>query len=405
MKFFLFGAGASIPFYQTPLTTSYITNEISKKERWEPILKDYWDKFEYHYPISARKIALMVQLLIKKHPQYNFEDIVDVFDKLTLLQWPYTHTQAPEFKQTISDLKALGFLKFHKTKKRINLYFPFLLRCVLLNIFTEANTKRSSKYKDLIEKQHSLFEPTNDQNKIAIVSLNYDDFLYESLKGDFHTGFNLHHNEQEFESFSVQDFINKTRTISFLHGNIRFYNNNFTPKEIVGVKNRINNLGSTSDESNNINNYSFNTFITTGRNKELIFDENPYSIYYQKMAIDISKSEEIIIIGYSFNDSHVNRLLKNYFAIGRFRRIIIVDYYNGQFNSNNLNFLENVTIKNIKELFEANINKDTYEFENLKKNGYGYLFNKILYYSKGYENFLNEYSEVLSSFSDTIYTI
>ena len=64
MKLLLFGAGASIPFFRTPLTTNYITQEMSKEERWKPILKCYWEKSHIHF-LSAHKICRIIRELIK----------------------------------------------------------------------------------------------------------------------------------------------------------------------------------------------------------------------------------------------------------------------------------------------------------------------------------------------------
>ena len=61
MKLLLFGAGASIPFFKQPLTTTYITNEVMNKRIWETVLNEYWK-------ISNEHIATPHQItkLIKK---------------------------------------------------------------------------------------------------------------------------------------------------------------------------------------------------------------------------------------------------------------------------------------------------------------------------------------------------
>ncbi len=43
------------------------------------------------------------------------------------------------------------------------------------------------------------------------------------------------------------------------------------------------------------------------------------------------------------------------------------------------------------------------KYKKFNENGYGYLFPKILLYTKGYEAFLKEFSSVLTLYSDSIY--
>lgn len=60
-------------------------------------------------------------------------------------------------------------------------------------------------------------------------------------------------------------------------------------------------------------------------------------------------------------------------------------------------------ISKIHDLFSTTFNDDAYEIQKFNENGYGYLFPKILLYTKGYEAFLKEFSSVLTLYSDSIY--
>ena len=53
MKLFLFGAGASIPFFKTPLTTNYITQEISVIRKMEANFKILLGKITYSFSFRS----------------------------------------------------------------------------------------------------------------------------------------------------------------------------------------------------------------------------------------------------------------------------------------------------------------------------------------------------------------
>lgn len=398
MKFLLLGAGASIPFFEVPLTTNYITQEITKEERWKLVLKAYWEKFGFHYPISAHKISRDIKLLIARHPNYNFEDIGEVFDKLVLSQWPYNST--PDFKQTFQSFKTLRVIQSFK-KSKYDSHFPFLYRCVILSIILDAEKNHSKYYDCLIKKQHSFIKLLSDNqdisdelNSMSIVSLNYDDTLYSSVKELFETGYSIKDlDRSELFLFSEENFIKGQKTISFLHGNIRFYSNGFTPDILKEPDIRIKNIGNIKDKTliyeNESESFSFNTFLTTGKSKDKSLNYNPYAIYYQKMAVDILNSEEIIIVGYSFNDLHINRLLQNFWLKDEFKRLIIVDKVD---DCSDIHTIVDI----IGGVFNKQANfEDLYEMNRIKTDGFGYLFDKILFYRKGYACFLEEYKSVL----------
>ena len=399
MKLLLFGAGASIPFFRTPLTTNYITQEMSKEERWKPILKCYWEKSHIHF-LSAHKICRIIRELIKRHPDYNFEDVCEAFDKLTLYQWPYVIS--PNFKLTIQDLRACNVIRYYKTIK-IGIALPFLYRCILLSIILDNEEGHCSDYTELIKRQRLFLEKySDDKEKVSIISLNYDDCLYTSTKRIFNTGFISDGENLNRCIFSSHKFLHSSKTISFLHGNIRFDSNHFTPEKIIDYQTRIANIDNPILTSlYDADSYSFNTFLTTGKSKEESLNYNPYAMYYQKMASDILHYNEIIIIGYSFNDNHINRMLINYWEADYMKRLIIVDYCKYIFDYEHTENIPSI-IGRIHDLFSTPFNDDIHDIKEFNKNGYGYLFPKILLYTKGYEAFLKEYSSVLTSCSDSI---
>lgn len=405
MKLLLFGAGASIPFFKQPLTTTYITNEVLNKRIWETVLNEYW-KISNEHIATPHQITKLIKTIKSNFYNSNFEDICEVLDKLALLNWPFDYEDKVVFKETIHSIIKCKVLKNGNKRNYYSYIIPFLYRCVILSIFLNAENNHSQTYKKMINKQMEfIVNYTRNNTKSSIVSLNYDDNLYQSIRRFFKTGFIEDENYNNRNFFSVNEYFKANKTICFLHGNIRFWGYRFMNNTIEPLSNRIQNIYNLKDEYTPYNSFSksFNVTLTTGRDKELTFNEHPYSAYYTKLAIDILDSEEILIVGYSFNDEHINRLLKNFGSKNRIKRIIIVDKIEGLIDSNHPENLNGV-INKIEQVFSTSLNYDNKEeFIKVNTKGYGYLFPKILFYKNGYESFLNECDNVISCFDNSIY--
>lgn len=406
MKLLLFGAGASIPFFKQPLTTTYITNEVMNKRIWETVLNEYW-KISNEHIATPHQITKLIKTIKSNFYNSNFEDICEVLDKLALLNWPFDYEDKVVFKETIHSIIKCKVLKNGNKRNYYSYIIPFLYRCVILSIFLNAENNHSQTYKKMINKQMEFIKNyTKTDTKSSIVSLNYDDNLYQSIRKFFNTGFIEDEKFNNRNFFSVNEYFKANKTICFLHGNIRFWGYRFMNNTIESLSNRIQNIYNLKDEYTPYNSFSksFNITLTTGRDKELTFNEHPYSAYYTKLAVDILDSEEIIIVGYSFNDEHINRLLKNFWSENRIKRIIIVDKIEGLIDSNHPENLNGV-IDKIEQVFSTSLNYDNKEeFDKVNTEGYGYLFPKILFYKNGYEAFLNECDNVISCFDDSIYS-
>ena len=395
MKIILFGAGASIPFFEQKLTTKYITDEVCSKERWERILGISW-KVSKKHSLSVNKIVRLIKNIRRSIPDCNFEDIAEVLDKMAvycneLPAIPIT------FNNTLKAFKQCGLIR-KKNNMYIDIDLPFLFRCIIADIFYEIEQKRSSNYETLINKQKRFIESMkgNDKENISIVTLNYDDCIYSSVNGLFKTGYIDNPEKENRQDFSGEIFLKAKYTLSFLHGSMRFFDSHFTNKKIETPFSRIENVGNTKDDhrSINIDDMSFNTFITTGKNKEQSFSHIPYSLYYHKMTTDIlTHCDELIIVGYSFNDEHINRLLENFLSIDSMKRMIVIDkYVEDVIKDTDTEFID--ALQKICRGTTKNGDYDD-ELQKINNKGYGYLFPKILFYKKGYECFLEEYTNVL----------
>ena len=149
--------------------------------------------------------------------------------------------------------------------------------------------------------------------------------------------------------------------------------------------------------------YDFNSFITTGQTKDTSLNLPPYDAYYQRISKDIWESDWIYLIGYSFGDEHINRLLHSYLYSNPFGNIFIVDYIENDINLAKDIINEGNLVGRIYNVFKPfvffpnipditqNQSDDIWEINTL---GYGQLMTNIYFYKKGTKEFLNEFREI-----------
>ena len=113
------------------------------------------------------------------------------------------------------------------------------------------------------------------------------------------------------------------------------------------------------------------------------------------------------LIGYSFGDLHFNRLLKAFLLIDRSNVVYIIDKYDAaitmtdeyQDDNNLITKIQQVFSPEWKIIFDRDSNqKIAFNEEEVKKvnnMGYGKIFDQIVFYKKGYEEFLSEYNDVI----------
>lgn len=72
--------------------------------------------------------------------------------------------------------------------------------------------------------------------------------------------------------------------------------------------------------------YNWNTFLSTGQTKDEGLNHLPYAVYYQRLSIDLAKSDTVYVVGYSFGDDHINRLLRSFIKLNLNNKVYIVDF-------------------------------------------------------------------------------
>lgn len=411
MNTILFGAGASIPFFNESLTTKYITDQILNSDNWKYVIEKLNSvNYENYQLISLHDIEPVLKQIshINNSGNLNFEDVAEIIDKISSNGYDNLIT---------SNLFNL-ILSLFKPKNHFPSqweHVPFLLREIIAKVILDFHKNKCiQNYSRLISLQTDFIK-TVGEKEISVVSLNYDDTVPTSVDklGDisycFTDNTQLHKN-----ILNVKDFLLSKRVAYFPHGHLRFvftdvlnvsYVEDITKAEEMRW-NGLFNKG-TTDIVNGAFSYDFNTFMTTGKTKDNAFNNMPYSIYYQRLALDFFHSDKIFIIGYSFGDAHINRLLKSFLNINKNRKVYIVDKYDNEVTMVNEYQDNSNIITKIQETFSpdwniridsATFTKIPYHEDEIKKvnqNGYGEIFDRIIFYKKGYHEFLNEFKNVI----------
>lgn len=406
MKLLLFGAGASIPFYPS-LTTNYITEQILTWDNWERIIRLYNERSEYK--INYEHLLTFLKNLKAQNTSANFEEICGCIDLITNVFTDLGQNGYNKFDKTTNALLNCNIFELKSAPIKNIKYLPYLYRCLITDIL--LGVSKNIIYDNLICQQQNFIKTfIEKEEKVSIVSLNYDNVLNESIGNIFYNGFDR--NRQDIMPFSLRSFFQADKTISYLHGNVKFYYSlpdvQYSFEETLNTSERIEKLFLKRNLNeqhliSNVENHSYNVFIITGIEKNISMDYSPYNAYYTKFASDVCKSSSIISIGYSFKDEHVNRILSSFLNIDIKNKVVIVD-----FNTENDVIIDDLVnprniLYDIYRVFLCKITiNNSQEIKNINTIGYGFITEQILYYKKGYESFLSEYKEVIAYFNNHI---
>lgn len=354
---FVMGAGASLPFItngDTCLSTKYLTEQISNRDRWNTI----YDEFRQAIPANRSQ-------------EYNFnvnvDDILQVINKLKAINERkvspqiYKQIQVPLPKK-IDDVYGIGEINFEhilylldkvcnylydrknsidnilfdvwgeddKQRQELQLkkgwnYVPYLCREVLVKSIIDL--WESCEKEKAIEDNKRFFASVLEKFKsVSIYSLNYDPLLYEAtkqikIKGFKKIGEGNHEVDKTFEAgfsneenFNPKEFYLNHNVIAFLHGHIGFVPQGgkdglyFEENYLNAQKKRISDVASGRGgyHKEGLKGIHYNVSLINGMEKFESFYDNPYACYMVRFSKDVMESEYIIFVGSGLGDHHIN---------------------------------------------------------------------------------------------------
>lgn len=408
----IFGAGASLQFFDPPMRTKELTDKVLDKNLWEDLIIRYQKVANGRDEINKQAVFDLLDRMKKLKGDHNFEDFIEIADKVASYSFDKSDEKIFHSVIKIFDGKLCNYFNHHTWTE-----VPFLFRQLVseqIGIFKQKNQRKD--YLILSQQLGEFIQFLSIGHDLSVFSLNYDDVLLEALntsKVILEDGF-------KHKYFSPKDFLLGGSILAFLHGHARFVLDSegmYKYDSIIEANyQRLCKLYAANPNdtqyilNDSPNCYSFNTFIVTGRDKDTSFNINPYSAYYQRLAVDLLNSETVIIIGYSFQDPHINRMLRNYRKMSSKNQILVIDYISNPINILNSfpngssligRILDSSDVTSIGVKHNPTNHTYTYngqdDINQINAHGYGSLCPQIAFCKIGIEAFLQNFKAILQS--------
>lgn len=392
------GAGASAPFYDPPLLTTSITAHLTAMRPWEEIINRYNNLPRSDYEIRHEDVIPLILRIIAVNHRMNFEELIELLDKIS------GYNVAGSFQHhALHDL-----LRFYNARPTISNTIwtdvPYLARQLIAEYLLSA--RAGSEYNDLLAAQTEFLKClVQGADTLSIYSLNYDEPLPQSVEAlGIPNGFlpgGLFHPASFFDAPTVTAYPHGHARFCWTADGMRYYQD-----VKAATRERFDRLNFPSrDETLTTIDHrfapDFDTFLTTGRTKEHAFDHDPYAAYYQRLAIDLRRSDELYVLGYSFGDPHINRFTRSH-LVDPNHRVLIVDLDGERIDLVERYLHHDRPTLGLRALGYDHIAIDTNdrctyqdEVDQLNDNGYGTLYPRVILDKRGYATFLRDRNPVL----------
>ncbi|WP_391203177.1 SIR2 family protein [Psychrobacillus sp. L4] len=267
--------------------------------------------------------------------KYNFEDLLHLIE--TFLSYQYSNAIDKKYKPILGAFIRINFLTDYRKlidDKRI----------VYQKIW-EAISKYDSDIFTNLEKSWYLdFWRKMNENKLDIITLNYDNTIHNALAGSITDGFLKE--DDTYARLNLDELYRKDLSkIINLHGSINFGHYNGTNSETANKHvfeddfhelykylkpNMARDNFFNSTRSSNMTQYGEVAEITpiiTGLKKADKLLVSPYNAYHNYFYESIRNNSSLLIVGYSFGDLHINNMIEKITALhGDNRKIVVITY-------------------------------------------------------------------------------
>ena len=302
---YLLGAGAMIDFDGPP--TCEITDicaDVLKKHHCEGILSSLDATYGKGY--------------------YNFETIIASFEYL--LDWAVAHERqgyiSVDNTNVIVSVMCSKYQSFNSDQ--LLLIYKELINCIIERV---SQYDYSFSHKPKHDVLTYYFKSEFDKKINKIYSLNYDRLIphligYTIYDGTLKTS--------DFFSYDLKKFKDSKQSYFNLHGSIYLkieIDQTFLSYRVrqCGIPQGL--IDALEQEGGSPNDRKLFSPIIAGYSKSQRMLGEPFNLGIGAFMEDCNLCDELIIVGYSFSDPHINSIIRNYFPI-REKEMLIVDKKN-----------------------------------------------------------------------------
>jgi hypothetical protein len=316
---FLIGSGFSVPYLNYKnfnLDTKVLTDFVSDGNLFSEFLESYNNSSTgftisrenketlykiFHVSRKIYKLLLKIKQQNQTELRINFEDVFHVLELLL------------DYKTENSIYYKLIYTELKSDFKNLKISDIILFKHIFLDFVSQFryNNENDNLKKYIIN--------TFDNYEISWNTLNYDLLLLDILGSeDFMNRFSLNVSEPVDRNYILSK---EFPVFNPLHGFALFSDNltniSLETNHDTASKKRIEN----SQYHEFIERSDIINLFISGKNKSFLVQNSPFNHYLIRFMMDIQKSNKVVIIGYSFQDIHINSILNLCFPKSLFWKV------------------------------------------------------------------------------------